>query len=633
MKKEKFEIDKNRKLDDDVLFRVNNPSQYTGGELNMIRKDPTKVDVHFAFCFPDLYKVGMSHLGSRILYHTMNARPDTFCERSYCPEHDLESIMREEGIALASLETGTPLREFDMLGFTLQHELSYTNILNMLELSGIPLLSSQRGEDDPFVMAGGPCAVNPEPLHQFIDFFEIGDGEEMMDQMLTVFSDCKHQGLSRQETLKEISKVPGIYVPSFYEVSYHEDGRIKERIKLWEGAPDTVQRQIVKDFDGVAYPDKIIVPYSEQTHDRVMVETFRGCTRGCRFCMAGMIYRPVREKRSATVLKLADDLIKTSGYDEISLTSLSTCDYSDIEFLVTSLLDKYEDEKISVSLPSIRVDAFGVELSHAIQRVRKTGLTFAPEAGSQRMRDIINKNVTEQDILTATGNAFAKGWSTIKLYTMIGLPYETLEDTIAIADLAENIAHQYYQTPKEERQKGLRINLATGILVPKPFTPFQWSGQEHQETVVEKMQAIKHHLKSRAIQYSWHDFEISNLEAVISMGDRRVSDLILRAFQLGAKMDGWTEFFDFEIWHQGILETEIDVEFYAHRERSYEENLPWDFIDIGVKKSYLIAENERAKQALTTHDCREGCTQCGIIETYGRGTCFNGSLLHSAHKS
>ena len=633
MKKERFKINPNRKLDDDVLFRVNNPSQYTGGELNMIRKDPAKVDIHFAFCFPDLYKVGMSHLGSRILYHTMNARPDTYCERSYCPAEDLESIMREEGIALASLETGTPLHEFDLLGFTLQHELSYTNILNMLELSGVPLLSSHRSEDDPFVMAGGPCAVNPEPLHQFIDFFEIGDGEDMMDQMLTVFSDSKRHGLSRRDTLKKLSKVPGIYVPSFYEVSYHEDGRIKERIKLWEDAPDTVRRQIVKDFDGSAFPDKIIVPFSEQTHDRVMIETFRGCTRGCRFCMAGMIYRPVREKKSETVLKLADELIKNTGYDEISLTSLSTCDYSDIDFLVTTLLDKYQEERISVSLPSIRVDAFGVELSHAIQRVRKTGLTFAPEAGSQRMRDIINKNVTEEDIMTATANAFAKGWSTIKLYTMIGLPYETLDDAIAIADLAEKIADQYYQLPKAERPRGLRVNLATGILVPKPFTPFQWSGQEHKESIEEKMLGIKHHLKTRAIQYSWHDYDISNLEAVISLGDRRVSDLILRAFDLGAKMDGWSELFDFNIWQKAIAETGIDVEYYAHRARDYDENLPWDFIDIGVKKSYLIEENERAKQAITTHDCRDGCTQCGINETYGRGICFHGSLLHQAHKS
>lgn len=628
-----YTIDPDRRIDDDVLYRVEKPARYTGGELNMIRKDPANVALRVAFCFPDLYEVGMSHLGSRILYHTMNQREDTYCERAFSPAPDLEAIMRAEHIGLATLETGTPLKEFDLVGFTLQYEMSYTNILNMLELSGIPLRSADRSSDDPLIMAGGPCAVNPEPLHQFIDFFEIGEGEFMMHEVLTVYARAKARGASRREILEDLSSVPGVYVPAFYEVDHLPDGRIGQRVKTWEGAPDTVQKQIVRDFDAVTFPERIIVPYLEPTHDRIMVETFRGCTRGCRFCMAGMIYRPVREKRSSTILELADKLVRSTGYDEISLTSLSTCDYSDIERLVTMLIDKYQDEKIAVSLPSIRVDAFGVELINEIQKVRKTGLTFAPEAGTQRMRDIINKNVTEEDILTATRNAFAMGWSTIKLYTMIGLPYETVADAIGIAELSQKIVEEYYGIPKEQRQKGLRVNLSTSIFIPKPFTPFQWAVQERGESILNKVYEIKHNLKSSAVSYSWHESELSRLEAIVSRGDRRVSDLILRAFELGAKMDGWTELFQLPAWEAAIADTGIDVDFYAYRERSYDETLPWDFIDIGVKKAYLIQENELAKAAVTTRDCRDGCTLCGINETYGRGICFNGSLLHKTHQS
>lgn len=633
MKRQEIKINPARRIDDDILFRVEKPSRYTGDELNVVRKDPKQVDLRFAFCFPDVYEVGMSHLGSRILYHTINKREDTYCERAYCPYPDLETIMRAQGIGLSTLETGTLLREFDVVGFTLQYEMSYSNILNMLQLSGIPLKSKDRTASDPFVMAGGPCASNPEPMHEFIDFFEIGEGEYMMDEALTVLKEAKSAGLTRLDTLKALSKVPGIYVPVFYEVDYFEDGRIRERRKTWDGAPDRVRKQLVVDFDQVDYPEKLIVPYCEVTHDRVMVETFRGCTRGCRFCMAGMIYRPVREKSTAKIMELADTLIRQSGFEDISLTSLSTCDYSDIERLVTLLVDKYKDEKISVSLPSIRVDAFGVELINEIQKIRKTGLTFAPEAGSQRMRDIINKNVTEEDILTATGNAFSKGWSTIKLYTMIGLPGETVEDAIGIADLAEKIVSQYYSTPKELRQKGLRVNLSTSIFIPKPFTPFQWAPQDRMDNVLKKVYEIKHHLKSRAVDYSWHESELSRLEAIVSRGDRRVSELILKAFELGAGMDGWTEYFDLSAWEEALERCGTDVDFYAYRQRDYDEILPWDFVDIGVKKDYLIQENELAKQAVTTRDCRDGCTACGINETYGRGICFNGSLFHSAHKS
>ncbi len=633
MEREKFIIDPRRKLDDDVLFRVEKPSRYTGGEYNMVRKDPEEMDLRFAFCFPDVYEVGMSHLGSRILYHSINQREDTYCERAFAPYPDLEQIMRKEGIGLATLETGTVLSDFDVVGFTLQYEMSYTNILNMLDLSGIPLFSNERSEEDPLVMAGGPCAVNPETLYPFIDFFEIGEGEYMMDEVLKVIGDSKGQGLSRRETLKKLAAVPGVYVPRFYDVVYHEDGTIKERVKLWKNAPDTVTKVLVRDFDAVSYPDQLIVPYCEPTHDRIMMETFRGCTRGCRFCMAGMIYRPVREKTSATILETLDRLIKDTGYEEISLTSLSTCDYSDIERLVSTLTEKYESEKIALSLPSIRVDAFGVELVNEIQKVRKTGLTFAPEAGTQRMRDIINKNVTEEDILSAVSSAFSMGWSTIKLYTMLGLPTETLEDAVGIAELSEKVVLEYHKIPKEQRQRGLKVNLSSSIFIPKPFTPFQWAAQERRDSILEKVYAIKHNLKTRAVNFSWHESDLSLLEAIVSRGDRKVSDLIYRAWQKGAAMDGWTEFFDWGSWESALEETGIDPEFYAYRERSYEEILPWDFIDVGVKKAYLIEENERALKGITTRDCRDGCTLCGINETYGRGICFHGSLLHQTHQS
>lgn len=633
MQRETFNINPRRRLDDDVLFRVEKPSRYTGGEFNMVRKALAEVDLRFAFCFPDVYEVGMSHLGSRILYHSINARKDTFCERAFTPYPDLEKIMRNEGIGLASLETGTVLSDFDVVGFTLQYEMSYSNILNMLDLSGIPLLWQDRGEEEPLVMAGGPCAVNPEPLHQFIDFFEIGEGEFMMDEVLEVISKAKREGLSRLETLKRLAGVSGVYVPRFYDVVYHEDGTIRERVKLWEGAPDTIRKVLVKDFDAVSYPEKLIVPYLEPTHDRIMMETFRGCTRGCRFCMAGMIYRPVRERASGTILETLDRLVKDTGYEEISLTSLSTCDYSDIQRLVSTLVEKYGDEKIAISLPSIRVDAFCVELINEIQKIRKTGLTFAPEAGTQRMRDIINKNVTEEDILEAVSSAFAMGWSTIKLYTMLGLPTETLEDAVGIAELAGKVVDEYHKIPKERRKKGLKVNLSSSIFIPKPFTPFQWEPQERREKIIQKVYAIKTNLRSGAVNFSWHESDLSLMEAIVSRGDRRVSDLILRAWQLGAVMDGWTEFFNLSAWMDALADTGLNPEFYAYRERSYEEVLPWDFIDIGVKKSYLRDENEKAKKGVTTRDCRDGCTLCGINETYGKGICFNGSLLYQTHQS
>lgn len=616
------------RLTDDILFRVDKPSRYTGGEYNMVTKDPQTVPIRFALAFPDVYEVGMSHLGSKILYHTMNRREDTYCERTYNPYPDLEGIMRAEGIALTTLETGTPLGEMDVLGFSLLYEMSYTNVLNMLDLAGIPLLGKDRDDSHPLIMAGGPCAVNPEPMHQFIDFFEIGEGEYLMDEVLSLLAEHKRQGFKKQAFLEAVSQIEGIYVPAFYDVVYNEDHTIQNRVKGYDGAPDKIRKRIVPVMDAAPYPEKMIVPFCEPTHDRIMMETFRGCTRGCRFCMAGMIYRPVREKTTGKILELTDTLMKATGYEDISLTSLSTCDYSNIQSLVEALVSRYSGDKVSISLPSIRVDAFSVELYHEIQKIRKTGLTFAPEAGTQRMRDIINKNVTEHDILTAARNAFELGWSTLKLYTMIGLPFETQEDAVGIADMAEKIVAEYYKLPREKRHKGLRINLSASIFIPKPFTPFQWAPQDTRETMLAKVYGIKNALKSRAVSFSWHESDLSMLEAIISRGDRRVSDLILRAYQNGARMDGWSEFFNYPAWQKAMEETGIDPNFYVYRKRSYEEVLPWDFIDIGVRKDYLIGENEKAATAAVTRDCREGCTDCGIREAYGREACFDGIVFH-----
>ncbi len=620
-----YKPDFSKRLDDDILFKVKTPSRYTGVEYNMVRKDRDAVYIRFVFAFPDVYEVGMSHLGGKILYHTINMRNDTYCERAYHPYPDLEEIMREKKIPLTTLETGSPLIESDIIGFTLQYEMSYTNIMNMLNLSGIPLRAADRGDEYPLIMAGGPCAMNPEPLTPFIDFFEIGEGEELMDDVLSVYKAHREKGFVKSEFLREIASIEGIYVPSLYEVFYNEDGTIRER-KACEGAPETVKKRIIRNMEEVPYPENMLVPFCEPAHDRVVMETFRGCTRGCRFCMAGMIYRPVREKPSEKILELTDELFKNTGYEEISLTSLSTCDYSEIETLVRSLTEKYEAQRKSVSLPSIRVDAFGVELINEIQKVRKTGLTFAPEAGSQRMRDIINKNVTEEDILKAVYSAFSMGWSTIKLYTMIGLPYETLEDAAEIAVLSDKIVGEYYRVPKEDRQKGLKVNLSTSIFIPKPFTPFQWVAQERTESILKKVYEIKHTLKSRAVEYSWHESDLSRLEAVISRGDRRVAELIEKAYLNGARMDGWTEFFDLDAWGNAIRDLDFDVDFYAYREREYDEILPWDFIDVGVTKAYLKSENEKAKKGITTRDCRQGCTGCGITNAFGGEICFNGTL-------
>ena len=615
------------KITDDILCKVEKPSRYVGGELNQVIKNPKDVNIRFAFCFPDVYEVGMSHLGTRILYHTINERKNTYCERVFAPWPDMETLMRKSDIKLFTLETKTPLDQFDMLGFTLQYEMSYTNILNMLDMSGITIRASERGEDEPIIMAGGPCAYNPEPLYDIVDFFEIGEGEEMMDDVLEVYAKHKANGkVNKKEFLREISHIGGIYVPSLYDVSYNEDGTIREFTPKYEDVPAKVKKRIVNNFDKVSFPDEMIVPYTDIVHDRVVLETARGCTNGCRFCQAGMIYRPVREKTTNTLIEQARKALKATGYDEVSLASLSICDYSNIQNLISSLVLEHEADKVGIALPSIRVDAFSVDLIKEIQKVRKTGLTFAPEAGSQRMRDIINKGLTEERILEAAKSAFESGWSTIKLYFILGLPYETTEDAAGIGELAEKMADVYFGIPKDVRNKGLKITVSTSILVPKPFTPFQWAPMARPEIVDERIKAVRGAIKSRSIVYNYHEQETSFMEAVFARGDRRTCDVLIKAFEKGAKFDGWSEYFNMEIWKEAMEECNLDADFYVYREREYDEILPWDFIDIGVNRKYMERENEKAKKAELTKNCLEGCTGCGINVNFKEGKCFEGAI-------
>jgi len=616
------------KISDDILFKVEKPSRYTGGELNEIVKNPSEIDIRFAFCFPDVYEVGMSHLGSRILYHTLNARQDTYCERSFAPWPDMEVQLRKNDIPLFTLETKDSLKEFDILGFTLQYEMSFTNILNMLNLSGITIRASERGEDEPIVMAGGPCAYNPETLYDIVDFFEIGEGEEMMNDVLDVYKKYKGKG-KKKEFLREISKIQGIYVPSLYDVTYNEDNTIKEFKPKYDDVPSTIKKRIINNFTKVDFPTDIIVPYSEIVHDRIVLELFRGCTNGCRFCQAGMLYRPVREKKKEDLLELARKLVKSTGYEEVSLSSLSTCDYSDIKELITDFMEEHEDDRVGVALPSIRVDAFSVDLLKDIQKVRKTGLTFAPEAGSQRMRDIINKGLTEDKILEAARSAFESGWKTLKLYFMVGLPYEELEDCTGIGELAEKIVDEYKAVPKKKGDyKGLRLTVSTSILIPKPFTPFQWAPMARLKDVNEKINAVKGAIKSKCIVYNYHEQKTAIMESVFARGDRRLCDVLIKAFEKGAKFDGWGQYFNYGIWMEAMEECNLDVDFYAYRERPYDELLPWDFIDIGVDRKYLEIENEKAKKVELTQNCREGCTGCGINVNFKDGECFEGAILN-----
>ncbi|AWZ48830.1 TIGR03960 family B12-binding radical SAM protein [Hathewaya limosa] len=620
------------KISDHILYKVEKPARYIGGEFNSVVKDKDNVDIRFAFCFPDVYEVGMSHLGSKILYYTLNEREDTYCERCYAPWPDMEAELRKNNIPLFTLETKDSLSKFDIMAFTLQYEMSYTNILNMLSMSNIPLKAEDRTEEDPIVFFGGPCAYNPEPLYAVADFFALGEGEEELNDVLDVLKIYKKEHKDKQWLLRELAKIEGIYVPSLYDVSYNEDGTIKEFKPKYEDVPAKVKKRILTNFTEAPFPDKLLVPYTEVVHDRITLETFRGCTRGCRFCQAGMIYRPVREKSTEKLLEQVEGLIKSTGYNEVSLISLSICDYSNIENLISQFIERYGEKKIGVSLPSIRIDSLFVDILNEIQKVRKSGLTLAPEAGTQRMRDIINKGVTEEDLIKSVSCAFRAGWATVKLYFMVGLPNETMEDVLGIADLGEKVVDQYFNLPKNERKRGLKVTISTSIFVPKPFTPFQWAPQERMESVKEKIGQLNSKIKSRSICYNWHESPVSFMEAVFARGDRRVCDVLLKAHEKGAKFDGWSEYFNFEIWKEAFEECNIDPEFYAYRERSYEEILPWDFIDVGVSKEFLIRENEKAKNVEVTPDCRQKCANCGINKSFKEGKCFEGALLNKVCK-
>ncbi|WP_425475001.1 TIGR03960 family B12-binding radical SAM protein [Anaeromonas frigoriresistens] len=606
---------------DKVLLKVEKPARYIGHEQNIYTKEKSDVKATFAFAFPDIYDVGMSHLGLHILYNLLNEENDIYCERVFTPWVDMEEQMRDNNIPLYSLESKTPIKEFDFVGFTLQYEMSYTNILSMIDLSDIPLETVDRGEDDPFIIAGGPCAYNPEPLADIIDFFVIGESEETILKVMRKYIEGKENGLSRKEFLESIVNIDGIYVPSFYKVDYNEDNTIKETIPLKEEYPIKIKKVIQKNLDDTYFPKKMIIPYIETVHDRVILEIFRGCTRGCRFCQAGMIYRPVRERSVDSLISLAKELIEVTGHEEISLSSLSTSDYSQLETLVTSLISEFKDKKIGLSLPSLRLDSFSLEMIQEIQKVRKTGLTFAPEAGTQRLRDVINKGINEEDLITSVRDAFGMGWSTVKLYFMIGLPTETEEDLYGIKDLAYKVKEEFFNLPREKMKGSLKITTSASCFVPKAFTPFQWYPQDTIEEFKEKQDYLKSIIKDRKITYNTHDAKVSFLEAVFARGDRKVSQVLIEAYKNGAKFDGWRDQFKYDVWMDAFEKLEIDPHFYANRQREYEEILPWDFIDIGVTKQFLIKENEKAQKGELTPNCQVSCSGCGITKDFKGGIC------------
>lgn len=602
-----------------LLSRVSKPTRYIGNEYNSIRKDLDNIRVHIALAFPDVYEVGMSHLGIKILYHLLNEYPDIYAERVYAPWVDFEDLMRKEGVPLFSLESKTPISQFDFLGFTLQYELSYTNIVNMLELSNVPIFSRERNDSHPFVIAGGPCAFNPEPLADIIDFFVIGEAEEAILEVIDLYKDFMERGESRQKFLCNVAWIPGVYVPSLYSASYNSDGTISSIVPIKDHIPKRVQKRVIQNLDNVYYPTKFIVPYMDIVHDRASLEIFRGCTRGCRFCQAGMIYRPVRERSVGRLEKLAKDIISSTGYGEISLLSLSSSDYSDLKRLAELLTESFRESKVGLSLPSLRIDAFSLGLAEKVQEIRKSGLTFAPEAGTQRLRDVINKGVTEEDLLSSVRDAFALGWNKVKLYFMIGLPTETDEDIKGISELAHAVVDVYRQV--NGHTKGLTVTVSTSTFVPKPFTPFQWESQITLEEIYERQNLLKKLLrKNRNISYRWHDGKLSLLEAVFSRGDRRLGNVLKIAHEKGCKFDSWDEFFNFDKWMSAFEEAEIDPDFYAYRKRSESEKFPWEIIDAGIDRKFLLRELERAKRGQITPDCRISCYGCGI-KRLGDGFC------------
>ena len=616
-------------LSDEILMSVEKAARYIGGEVNSVMKDKNAVDIRFAMAFPDVYEIGMSNLGMMILYDMFNKRDDVWCERLYSPWTDLDKIMREKEVPLFALESQDPIKKFDFLGITLGYEMCYTNILQLLELSQMPLRACDRGAEFPIVIGGGACAYNPEPIAPFFDLFYIGEGETVYDALFNAYKANKAAGGSKDDFLMMAAQIPGIYVPALYDVTYNEDGTIASFAPIKEGVPETVKKQVVMDmkngYNAIEYP---VVPHIQATQDRVTLEIQRGCIRGCRFCQAGMIYRPTRERDLEDLKQSALTMIKNTGHEEISLNSLSSSDYSQLKELVTFLIDDFKTRCVNISLPSLRIDAFALDVMSKVQDIRKSSLTFAPEAGSQRLRDVINKGLTEDVILHGAAEAFKGGWNKVKLYFMLGLPTETEDDMKGIAHLAERIAKEYYEVvPKEKRNGKVQINISTSFFVPKPFTPFQWAGMYTQQEFIAKAKVVKEEVRAqlnqRALNYKWHEPDVTILEGFLARGDRKCADVIETAYKKGALYDAWSESFQYNIWEESFKETGVDLDFYTLRERSTDEILPWDFIDAGVTKKFLIREWEQAKNETVTPNCRQRCSGCGAKQ-YGGGVCYEG---------
>ncbi|MBE6763109.1 MAG: TIGR03960 family B12-binding radical SAM protein [Ruminococcaceae bacterium] len=613
-----MQMDKKRL--ESLFLKVQKPARYTGGELNSVVKNAADMAVRIAFCFPDLYEVGMSHLGMKILYGLYNAQEDTWCERVFAPDTDMEDLMRQNDIPLFALESRDAVADFDFVAFTLQYEMSYTGVLNMLDLAGIPLRAADRNETHPLVIGGGPCACNPEPMADFFDLFILGEGEEVNLELNDLYKEHKRNGYRKDVFLRAAAQIEGVYVPSLYAVSYNEDGTIAS-VTPKDNAPATVRKRIVRDLNSMYYPEYFVVPFTNIVHDRAMSEIFRGCIRGCRFCQAGFIYRPVREKSIDTIDRQSRALCDSTGYEEFSLSSLSTSDYTKLPELLETLLDWAEPQHTNMSLPSLRVDGFSEELANKLNVLRRSGLTFAPEAGTQRLRDAINKNLSEAEILDTVGKAFRGGWSAVKLYFMMGLPTETAEDIVGIAQLAQKVTWVYHNTPDKPKGKGVTVSVSCSCFVPKPFTPFQWEPQDTMEQLMEKQKLLSSSVTTRKISLSWHDAQTSFLEAVLARGDRRLGAVIEDAYRQGCKLDSWSEHFRFDTWLETIKAHGLDPAFYANRRRDKDEIFPWDHLDYGVSKAFLWRENEKAHAAKTTPNCREQCSGCGA-------TCFKGGVCY-----
>ena len=613
-------------LSDEILLKIDKPARYIGGEVNAVMKDPKEVEIRFAMCFPDVYEIGMSHLGIQILYNMYNQRPDIWCERVYSPWTDLDQIMRQEHIPLFAIESQDPVKDFDFLGFTIQYEMCYTNILQVLELSQIPLRAADRGEDDPIVIGGGPCVYNPEPLADFFDLFYIGEGEVSNLALMDLYLEAKEQGLNRKEFLRRAAGIPGIYVPSLYEVSYREDGTIRSFAPLYEDVPAVVRKVIELDLDDDYYPEHPVVPFIKVTQDRVVLEIQRGCIRGCRFCQAGMVYRPVRERSLEYLKKKGREMLKSTGHEEISLSSLSSSDYSELGGIVNDLIEAAGQQGVNISLPSLRIDAFSLDVMSKVQDIKKSSLTFAPEAGTQRLRNVINKGLTEEDILTGAAAAFEGGWNKVKLYFMLGLPSETEEDMRGIALLSNEVARVYYDTvPKEKRNGRVQVTASSSFFIPKPFTPFQWASMLEPEEYLDRARIVNHTFKEqlnrKSLNYQWHSPEVTIIEGVLARGDRRVGRVIEEAYRRGCIYDAWTETFRYSVWMEAFRTVGIDYHFYTSRERGLDEIFPWDFIDAGVTKDFLIREWKRAREGKITPNCRAGCSGCGA-KSFGGGVCY-----------